>query len=570
MKRWNVLAAGLIAALFVVLALLPLTRDALRFDMQMASGRSVLGRALADLGIKQGNMGFANLGPSIPMSQDGTAAPSPEMSVRLANAMQLTGRQKWTALQQLVADFPGSPPAHAALTRMACKNGGSVDVGHTPEQYAFSTTPMPSGNGKSHGDPQDALIMLHSCEVGESIDPDNAYFPAMAAIALYALDQDSAARAALHRAVAKPYWREYFDAEVQGRVRRAELLHGPQNSLTVGSTMASMLLPHYAALRSLARVATAQAMYSEQAGDPKAGIALRRDVARLGDKMRAQSSTLIGGLVGMAMIHVAEQRPGGAPVLKKEKEDGEITRQRTDAQFLTYLTAQGEQAEAVRWQHYIDDSRETKRITQRASYVSAFGATTLISTEWKLLTNQFLLGAATLLCVLAGLALLRPWLGKWAGRAASLIAVASFIAIMSWMTWQTLGNIRDTMAFGNVIQALTGDSTVDVALARSQMEALIRIVCTEGTLGLLALLIPPIYVTVVAIRAKRQCVPMSLLLRRWTLPLAALLTLAYSVHLVAFSLRERAVRSELQQVVVHEGRYVAAKLGRTWPVTPDE
>ncbi|WP_395141724.1 hypothetical protein [Armatimonas sp.] len=57
MKRLNVLAASLIAATLVTLSLLPLTREALRFDMQLAAGKPILVKALTDLGIKLGNLG---------------------------------------------------------------------------------------------------------------------------------------------------------------------------------------------------------------------------------------------------------------------------------------------------------------------------------------------------------------------------------------------------------------------------------------------------------------------------------------------------------------------------------
>jgi hypothetical protein len=58
MRKTNRLATCLIALVFVVLALLPLTQEPLRFDMQLAAGKPLLGHTLREFGIKQGNLPF--------------------------------------------------------------------------------------------------------------------------------------------------------------------------------------------------------------------------------------------------------------------------------------------------------------------------------------------------------------------------------------------------------------------------------------------------------------------------------------------------------------------------------
>jgi hypothetical protein len=580
MKHANLLAASLIAATFTLLAIVPLTREALRFDMQMAAGRPVLSRTLTDLGVRQDNLPFNGFGPRMAANHDDGVIPSAEFSVRLASVLQMGGREKWAALQQLVAEYPDNPAGHAALARMACKNGGSVDVGHREEQEELfpkrlpaQTAPVQARYSQPTSYPEDPAIMLRSCAAGERLDPENAYFPAMAAIAHYAANQDGEARAALHRAAEKPGWREYFEVEAAGRVRRAEILHGPQNSLTESVTLASMLFPHYAGLRSMACVATVQAMHAEMAGDIDKGLALRRDVARLGEKMRDQSSSLIGGLVGIAMTNLTELRPGGASLLQTnedDQEDSKARRARTHVQFMEYLAKHGKQGDMARWQHYADAGKETKEITRRASYVSVFGFSTMFQTQWRLMVNMLLIGAATLLGLLGSIALLRFCLGASLGRFTSAMAVITFMTLMAWGAWNALGNVRDILAFGSVIQGLSGDGTIEPALALAEKQAALRAFFIEGTLGLLALLITPVYLTVVALLAKRRGIAVNLLLMRWTLPLAALLTLGYAVHLIAFTQREHMVRAELQQVVAHEGRYVADKLGRSWPQTPKD
>ena len=92
--------------------------------------------------------------------------------MRLANAVQLSGRVKWAALQALVMEFLESSAAHATLVRMACKNGGSVGVGHNELQAELSAPSANQYTGyKSPEEAADAAIMLRSCEAGERLDP---------------------------------------------------------------------------------------------------------------------------------------------------------------------------------------------------------------------------------------------------------------------------------------------------------------------------------------------------------------------------------------------------------------
>lgn len=558
MKRWNVLAAGLIVATFVSLSLVPLTRGALRFDMQLAAGQPMLGSTLLDLGLKQSDMPFGGAGPALVPIPAGRPSGSTELPVRLAETLLLNGRAKWSALQALATEAPKEPAVYAALVRMACKNGGAVGVGHQalqdelspPQRNSYTSTPNPDEAG-------DAAIMLRSCAAGEQLDPDNAYFPAMAAIAHLALNHDREAQAALHRAVAKPRWYEYIDVEAAGKVRRAELVSGPQNSLTKTVSYAGILFPHYAALRSMARVFTAQAMHLEQAGDLKAGLALRHETAQLGAKMRGQSSSLIGGVVGMAMVRVAEGRPAGAPALKTEDE---ASRQQGDTRFLEFVT-RTDPAQVAWWQKELA-AGETCRAIVKNTDTSAFGGPTLFETQWKLMAGLALLGTVAFLCTLSGLAYLQPWLGRRIGHLAPFLALAIFLGVAAWGAWQGLGNFRNFMALTGLVQGLAGDGSSN---STAIWNAVTRTLYGEWALIALALLTPLVYLGVVALpwRGKRYSITARLC--QSALPVAALLTVVYTIHLTAFCLRERTVEPQLQRVLQHEGRVIAEAIGQTWP-----
>lgn len=488
MRKTNRLAACLIALVFVVLALLPLTQEPLRFDMQLAAGKPLLGRTLLEYGIKQADLPFNGLGPVWKLPPVDTRVPSAAFAVRLASVLQLSGREKWLALQALVEEYPSSVAAHAALARMACKNGGSVGVGH-------------DGNNNRSQDPNDPLILLRSCAAGEQLDPDNAYFPTMAAVAHLALNQDEAAWADLHRAAGKPHWREYIDVEAQGRFQRATLLYGPQNSLTESTSYAGILFPHYAQLRALARVVAAQP------SSAKNRVA-RQDTVAVALRLRDESSSLIGALVGLAMAKIAQTQPDG--------------------------TSLG----------LLDPALEarTQTLVKDIDSHTIFSGKVLFRGQAALLVNLVLLGLAIVVCALGGIALLRPWLGVRGGRVLSVVLWLAFLTVVLTSAWTALGNVRDILAFTGCFMTLSGDDAPHQTVWLQQA-FLVEGIWVVGAVVLLCIL-----------RWKRVAL----------LPLAAVLTVLYAAHLTTYAVRETQTRAELRQIISHEARALAQKLGTTW------
>jgi hypothetical protein len=135
----------------------------------------------------------------------------------------------------------------------------------------------------------------------------------MEAVTLYGLKRDTEAQAALNRAALCPRFDDGLRTEMQGALRLRAAAGGPQLALTETAVAMATLFPHYASFRALARVAVVQALQKEQTGDPKSGLALRRSVMALGEKLSVQANSYIGTLVGNAMIEMAIARPGGAP-----------------------------------------------------------------------------------------------------------------------------------------------------------------------------------------------------------------------------------------------------------------
>ena len=556
------LVAGAAAAL-IGLSLAPLTRDAIRSDAKVASGERPFTRTLTDLGLKEEDMpwpGFVNP-PTLGGSRH---APTPDGSLeeRLASATRLKSPEKWAALQKLVLDFPDQPASHAALARFACKNGGSVGVGHPEEQARLSEKPQASFAKAIPSKPEDIALMVRSCEAGEKLDPQNGYFPAMAAVAYLSADRDAAARAALHRAAQKTVWREYIDAELRGQERLATKNGDAGGTIARSVRMASILFPHYAQLRAMSRLSVARAVESERATPSIPAREVRRDVWKLGALMRIQGTSLITNLVGMAMTRIASARPGGAPAL--DSEDGKDHRI-SDARFVKYLQllsivdSQAGNRFAEEWPKEVEAQNQVRRVADKSMSYSAFGMNVLMETCVRSLVDSVLLLGVTLLCVLAALVGLRPALGRRFGKAGMTGAIAGFALLGGWLIWNSLAMARELLAYQGLIQGLSGSESEAATDAASLMAAISR----EGALGGLALFILGLALLLAALVAKKgsraRCVQNTALI------CSAALALVYVVHLTSFALRERTVSSELTKMSVHEGRYLAAKSGMEWP-----
>ena len=262
--------------------------------------------------------------------------------VQLAGKMTSLDQQSQVQYaRSLIPRFPDSPSLRANGLRYAMMRfnlyrdeddllqGDSV-----PAHQVNPDNPPPT--------PAELAALDADAAAGERLDPDNAYFPWMRSIGLLAAHRDAEALAAIRRASEEHSWREYSDDEVEGHWRISDGVFGGREALSSLAFSASVFFPHYQKLRAVARIVTYKAILQEQAGHPEAGLALRRQVMRGGDLMRAQSTSLIGSLVGIAISSVARNRPGGiAPLGRVVGESGEQMGKRRLDIYCAYVTRIG-------------------------------------------------------------------------------------------------------------------------------------------------------------------------------------------------------------------------------------
>ena len=233
--------------------------------------------------------------------------------------IQLAGQPSTSTLtpleydRSLVSKFPDSAALRAKILRDATTR--EIRLHRDEDNLLEGQSPTPFRPGPNDPAPSHAQIAAFDADaaVGERLDPSNAYFPFMRAVGLFASHRDAEGLAAVQRAAEKHVWNEYFSDEVEGRWRTNREIYGGQEALSAAAVSASVLFPQYEQLRHAARVVTYKALLDEQAGRTDAGLAKREAVMRCGELIEVQATTLIGNIVGGAIVGTAEVRPGGAP-----------------------------------------------------------------------------------------------------------------------------------------------------------------------------------------------------------------------------------------------------------------
>lgn len=416
---------------------------------------------------------------------------------------------------------------------------------------------------------------------GERLEPDNAYFPLMRSVGLFAANRDAEALAAIRRAGAKTDWNEHLADEPTGEARLHGEAFGDPNALWRSQVMNSVMLPEYSAIRAVTRIATYQAIRDEQAGHAEDGLAIRRALMRCGGLMRAKSSQAIGSLVGMAITEIATYRPGGGPPAQYPPQVRfkplASSRWRTSV-YTDYLHKIGHDDDA-RWA-----LSEAQAAEQAQADMEIISRDDLSSPGNSPLTKPYvklsLLWAADLLVisnilwtlVLGGVyALVRRLSATtptvrtrslWSALLACVLLAVGLSIIIFAAHWQTQCAVSVVRILRSYLR-LGGNDTNQIL----NTDWAARF-CMAVSLAL------PMFIALASLGvglARRA--PFREFMRSGfctsALPAASILLLVYGGLTLATLHQERAVNEIVTRILSGEGRYWAELAGRTWPgVTP--
>lgn len=301
--------------------------------------------------------------------------------------------------RSLVAKFPESASLRAYILRQA--TAADVHI-HRNENYLVNNDPIPPHQAGSQSllpTPAHLAEFDADAAAGEQLDPDNAYFPFMRAIGLFAAHRDQEGLAAVQRASLKPIWREYIEDEVEGRWRIIDAVYGGREAISASAVAASVLFPNYAGLRAAARVVLYKAILDEQAGRPEAGLAKRKALGRCGELMAVQSTMFIGNLVGAAINAISRSRPGGAlPLRNDPRLSGEQSQQKHLEIYCAYVTKIGHpeaateaQADYQSWQQIHRVGSKIGEYAMGIRMTDYFHLGAALFAGWTLLPNVLML-----------------------------------------------------------------------------------------------------------------------------------------------------------------------------------
>jgi hypothetical protein len=283
-------------------------------------------------------------------------------------------------LRPLERRFPNRPVLYAGILRRAV-------VGlhwNRFEETRLDDLPQPASPPHLFPNAPETLAAYdHDAVMGERLDPNNAYFPIMRAIGLFAAGRDRDAQAAVERAAHESGWREYVPEEVEARWRLHQDAFGDPGALSRSTVVFTTIFPQYIKMRSLARLLLYQAMQEERAGHFEEGLKRRAALRHYGELMRVHSTSLIGSLVGIAIIRIALADRGG---VKPPKPPPGLTweqhqRLRLDA-WSAYVTRGGHPELAAQAQADEEASRQVRAVTGNDRVGNLIGALLRLTGWW--------------------------------------------------------------------------------------------------------------------------------------------------------------------------------------------
>lgn len=305
-------------------------------------------------------------------AQTAISANPGNFSLRYAHALEGDSSQSVTRLERLNAGYPRDPKILAALLRYSTLRGVKVK---RPEQKELGATTYLEID-KKPTDPAQVAGFLQYARQGEAVDPANAFFPAMTAVGLFASGQDAAAIAAWVRAAGKPVWNEYVTDEVTAKWQLQRAMNGGNETRAVdkADSIATLMFPHYSAIRASARMAVVHAVRAEVTGNVESGFALRRATRQIGRKMTTQGRYMIPCFVGSAVVEISSRRPGGALLLSdKEGESIAELSRRDRSAYLAYLQKIGHPEEAKAYEEARAQGKYVKTLWDDARHRTYWG-----------------------------------------------------------------------------------------------------------------------------------------------------------------------------------------------------
>jgi hypothetical protein len=311
--RFRIILAVMTASLVLLIAMLPATRWIARSQLDLALHN---GQNCEQWYIDRGSESLNDSARRAEEHRVAMRQPG-DYLLQLADAVESApyarepaGAPEARRIRSLRGRFPNNPSLLANALRYDMEE--SVQLHRPEERIAIDTWPV---SHDSPVDPRALAVYLADAAAGERLDPDNGFFPTMAAIGLFAAHRDAEALAALNRAGACRKWNSFQDDELYGRIALIEEAYGRSSCLQRLNLAIAVDPAHAGQIRALVRTATGLAIEAEKAGRPEDGLAIRLALQRLSLPMRDRSPRILQLLLALHVFTVSTLRPGAGPAI---------------------------------------------------------------------------------------------------------------------------------------------------------------------------------------------------------------------------------------------------------------
>ena len=284
-------------------------------------------------------------------------------------------------LETLNAAYPGKPEVIASLLKYNMAKNLRIT---RPEQDLFTDAERQARKIEPRkaeaSDPVAVARFVALAAQGESLEPQNAFFPVMRALAEFARQNDAVATAAWIRAGQKPTWDSHDNDEITARWQLDRALNGGSEAGAISriATWAQIPFPQYAMLRSSARMASYCAWQKELAGDKAGGFVIRRASRQIGQTLQATSQSFFGNMVGGAIVRVATSRASALEGMTENPYKGkpDANKHWTDEKTAIYvasLRANSHTDEATAFTQAVAETERLHAVWYRANPETYYG-----------------------------------------------------------------------------------------------------------------------------------------------------------------------------------------------------
>jgi hypothetical protein len=490
-------------------------------------------------------------------------------SVSAASGQGFDSKERAEQLRTVAAKFPDHPEILAATLR--AESQAEVLV-HRPEASQFlDNRPAPkTGTVTVKQKVSDAAAVrrfIDQCLEGERVDPDNVYFPLLRAMAHTELRQDKDAFAALHVAASKKVWREYIPEEFVANRNVNRGIYGQAGLISEMAISAAILFPHYSSLRELSRVVATEAIKREMKGNYAAGLSLRRDLFVVSEKMRNESTTLIGSLVGGAMLDTSRMRPAGVLPFKAKQsrndgptfEEAKVARDINLKRFVDFAKKHGEEAFAERVVESARVGDLIRDISRKGSDRGIYGMESVTRLAIGQGTALILLANVVWMLILGAIATAVVRTPRFV--AGNRLAPGPFVAAVAGIGVAMLASGALTgMSVGYTVSAVTGMT--------GEVGSMVPMAAISAGMVIAFPMLLTIILAIWAALNKRASFTRTITggFAAASLPAATVMVLAWGAIVYYCAGLDAQGTAELIEMLQHEGKYLARIIGEKWPV----